>query len=76
MDLITPFIVGFFCGCFSLHILYLTYFHIFILGRIEKGIIETKLWIDGHINSQSSASSSSIFSLFEKMSYIKYKSNL
>jgi hypothetical protein len=72
MDLITPFILGFFCGCFSLHILYLTYFHIFILGRIEKGIMETKVWINGHINSKHSVSSNSIFSLFEKISSTVY----
>jgi hypothetical protein len=64
MDL-TSFIIGLFCGGFSLHVLYLTYFHMFILGRIEKGIVETRVWLDGHIN-LSSSQPFSAFSLFEQ----------
>ena len=47
MELLS-FIVGIFFGGFTLHILYVVYFHMFILGRIEKGIIETRDWIDNH----------------------------
>lgn len=45
------FVIGIFLGGFFLHTLYITYFHLFILGRIEHMVIESRKWADNHIKS-------------------------
>ena len=49
MDLLA-FIIGFFCGTSFIHVLYLAYFHMFIIGRLETELVETRSWIDKYLN--------------------------
>lgn len=46
---LTSFVIGVFFGGFFLHTLYVTYFHLFILGRIENMVMESRNWFDKHI---------------------------